>query len=694
MFARRPLSLFIAATLAPSFVLANTDTSTATDKESMVIIGQHATYKVDTNTTSMRMEATQLETPGQVQVIDQILIDEQRASTLGEVLENDASVSAGGDSRNRERFSLRGFDLDSSSGYLRDGKQHWSHYRQPIELLERVEVLKGPAGLLYGKSAPGGLVNMVSKKPTHDTQVQLSQDVGANNEFRSVLDVSGALNETESLRARTVLAKHSYDSWRRYTDGSTPSTERFVGGLFVDYDLNDKVMLSTHYDRTNDNGSVDSGAYIQDGKPVLGKKHIWDAQWSNIENEVENIGFDVKADLTDNWQMNVAYNHQDFLRRDVESFSDPSSYDSNTGQFSYRGYDRWDHWRFDTAYLDVTGNVTALGMDHQLLVGANWLKYYYARQMQQIRGLTGTVGQPLAKPGDLDYRNGKKSDPSKTDSYGVYMQDLLTINPQWQVLAGVRFDREETDVDSYSNVLPKGALIFHPQNNSSVYFTYSESFEPKNPIDNPRDLNNGMELDPVIGTLFELGTKWELLDNRLYLSGALFDISQQNILISQDAGKGQVETTQAGEQHHRGLELSATGYMTQAFSLNASMMALDAEIKDKFDASINGNRPIDVPELAGSLWARYAFDQGTDLNLGAIYQGNRYGDAKNTYKKDAYTRFDAGVAHTIKYDENLDLIMRVNLENLLDTDYLKGGSEKGTVLGEGRNVNASVMLRY
>ncbi|MCE0558279.1 TonB-dependent siderophore receptor [Motilimonas sp. E26] len=691
MFAKSPLSLIIAAILTPSFVLAQT---TSNDDDAMVVVGQHSSYKVDTNSTSMRMETTQLETPGQVNVIDEQIIDEQRASTLGDVLENDASISAGGDSRNRERFSLRGFELSSSSSFLRDGKQHWSHYRQPIELLERIEVLKGPSGLLYGKSAPGGLVNMVSKKPTHDTLVNFSQDVGANNAFRSVLDVSGSLNQAQTLRGRTVLAKQSYDNWRRYTDGSTPSTERFVGGLFLDYDLNDKVLLSMHYDRTNDHGSVDSGAYIQDGKAVLGNKHIWDAQWSKIENDVENIGFDINAALSENWNLSVAYNHQDFERRDVESFSDAKSYDPATGQFKYRGYDRWDNWRFDTAYVDLTGQVTAMGMDHQLLVGANWLKYYYVRQIQQIKGLTGTVGQPLAKPDGLNYQNGKKSDATKTDSYGIYLQDLATINQYWQVLAGVRFDREETKTDSFSNILPKAAVILHPNVNSSIYFTYSESFEPKNPIDNPRDVNNGMELDPIKGKLLELGTKWELLDNRLYLSGALFDISQENILISQDAPNGQIETTQAGEQVHRGIEFAATGYISNALSLNASMMALDAEIKDKFDASINGNRPTDVPELSGSLWARYSFEQGTDVNLGAIYQGARYGDEQNTYKKDAYTRFDLGVSHTLNYDENLDVIMRVNVENLLDTDYLKGGGQSGTAVGEGRNLNASVMIRY
>ena len=166
MFSKSQLALVIGAVLSTPLAYAETDAST-TD-EHMVVTGRDYGYKADTNSTSMRMETTQLETPGQVTVIDEQLIDEQRASTLGEVLKNDASIGAGATTRNREQFTLRGFGLSSSTGFLRDGKQHWSHYRQPIELLDRVEVLKGPSGLLYGQSAPGGLVNMVAKKPTYE----------------------------------------------------------------------------------------------------------------------------------------------------------------------------------------------------------------------------------------------------------------------------------------------------------------------------------------------------------------------------------------------------------------------------------------------------------------------------------------------------------------------------------------------
>ncbi|GIC78204.1 TonB-dependent siderophore receptor [Moritella sp. F3] len=696
MFCKTRLAVVIATVLAAPGAYS---TETVETDEHMEVVGRDYGFKVDTNSTAMRVEATQLETPGQVTVIDEQLIDEQRASTLGNVLKNDSSISAGGVSRNRESFKLRGFDLESSSGFLRDGKQHWSHYRQPIELLERVEVLKGPAGLLYGKSAPGGLVNMVAKKPTYETQVNISQDLGSNNDSRTTVDVSGSLNDAQTLRARAVVSKQSYDSWRTYADGSTPSTERFVGGLFVDYDLNDKVTLSVHYDKTNDNGSVDSGAYIDldTGKPVGGDELIWDAQWSTIENDVENAGFDIAAQLSDNWDLKIGYNNQDFRRNDVESGTTAGSYIANgNGTVTYKGFDRRDHWVFNTAFIDFVGEFDALGMQHQTLVGANWLGYYYSKVSYSGNSTTGTIGEPLEK--DINYSKASTS-LTERDSYGLYVQDMVTVNDQWQVLAGLRFDREVNDKDTYNNLLPKLGLIYHPKSNGSIYATYSESFEPKDAINDTDDINHGMELDPVKGRLYELGSKWELMDNQLFVSGAIFDITQENIVISQNTGNNpgnlnETETTQAGKQVHRGAEFSAMGYVTEAVSLSGSMTYLDATIHDEFDPAIDGNRPADVPEFSASVWSRYSFANNTDVNLGAIYVGERFGDEKNEYKKDAYTRFDTGIAHTINYDKDMDLVLRFNIENLFDTDYLAGGSQSKTIIGEGRNYMASIQLRY
>ncbi|HCE4713184.1 TPA: TonB-dependent siderophore enterobactin receptor PeuA [Vibrio parahaemolyticus] len=697
MFTKSHLALVIGAVLAAPAV-ANVQTD-----EHLVVEGREFGYKADTNSTAMRMEMTQLETPGQVAVIDETVIDEQRASTLGEVLRNDASVSAGGTSRNRERFSLRGFELSSSDGFLRDGRQHWSHYRQPIELLERVEVLKGPSGLLYGKSEPGGLVNMVSKKPTTQTQVSLSQDIGSNEHSRTVLDVSGSLNDAETLRARAIFAKENYSSWRTYGDGTKPQTDRVVGGLVVEYDITENIMVSVHYDRTKDEGSVDSGAYIVDGKPVRGDKYIWDAQWSKIDNDVENYGIDINAQVTDNVNVKAGYNRQDFKRFDVESYPKFDNYDKD-GVIRHKGNERTDNWVFDTAYLDVTTNFSLLGTENTFLVGANYLDYKYDRFMAVHAGEDVAAGTTVTRPGTV---RSKKYLRREHDTWGIYAQNMMTINDYWQVLAGARYDEKREDSLTENQVSPKLGVIFHPTSNGSIYVQYSESFMPQGEVSNGSRIyiNDGEKLDAERGISYEIGTKWELFDQRLFVSGAVFDITLENISLDVESGKDASnqllhKKTQGGEQVHKGAELMAQGFVTPELSLTASAMYLDAELKkaERFE----GNRPADVPEFSASLWSSYKVQDNTNLNLGLIYEGDRYGDAKNTFKKDGYARIDMGVSYKHKYDENLDIIARFNVENLFDTDYLAGGGStngnqegaSGVVVGEGRNYMATIQFKY
>lgn len=693
MFTKSQLALVIGAVLAAPAVA-----EVQTTDEHLVVEGREFGYKADTNSTAMRMEMTQLETPGQVAVIDEAVIDEQRASTLGEVLQNDASVSAGGTSRNRERFSLRGFELSSSDGFLRDGRQHWSHYRQPIELLERVEVLKGPSGLLYGKSEPGGLVNMVSKKPTTETQASLSQDIGSNDHSRTVLDVSGALNEEETLRARAILAKESYGSWREYGDGTEPQTDRVVGGLVVEYDITEDIMVSAHYDRTKDEGSVDSGAYIVDGKPVLGDKYIWDAQWSKIDNDVENYGIDINAQVTDSINVKAGYNRQDFKRFDVESYPSFSKY-AQDNKIIHSGNERTDNWVFDTAYLDVTTDFSLLGSENTFLIGANYLDYKYDRFQEYYSTVEIEPGQTVPRP---DYSGKVKESTSEYDTWGIYAQNMMTINDYWQVLAGVRYDEKRSKTLTENQVSPKLGVIFHPASNGSVYVQYSESFMPKGVVSDSGFTNDGEELKAERGISYEVGTKWELFDERLFLTGALFDITKENIRldINDPNNPNKQIATQGGEQVHRGAEILAQGFVTEELSLTASAMYLDAEITESAD--YKGNRPADVPEFSASVWSSYKVQNNTDVNLGLIYEGERYGDAANTFKKDGYARIDMGVSYTHKYDENLDIVTRFNVENLFDTDYLAGGgrTKKNQVgmsevaVGEGRNYMATIQFKY
>ena len=196
-----PLCIAIIVGLTPLSSNANEGSGNNTAVEVIEVKGSYFNdYNVDEANGAMRGDISLLETSQSVTVIPNSVITEQLATTLGEVLTNDASLTAGSKQRNREVFNLRGFTLSSSNGYLRDGHQHWSHYQQPIEILENIEVIKGPSSILYGQSGPGGLVNMVTKKPTAKTLFTIGADIDQEGSSRLTLDAGGSLTDDESLR--------------------------------------------------------------------------------------------------------------------------------------------------------------------------------------------------------------------------------------------------------------------------------------------------------------------------------------------------------------------------------------------------------------------------------------------------------------------------------------------------------------
>lgn len=198
------LSLAVVAALQSPLALA--DDASHGDMERIEVRGRSFNeYKVGAANGAMRGDMSLLETPQSVNVIPDFVTDEQLATNLAEVLVNDSSITAGTQRWNRQVFSLRGFELDSGSGYLANGHQLFAHYVLPIEILSQVEVLKGPSSMLYGQSGPGGLVNMVTKKPTFDRLFELGFDTDEEGSTRFQLDAGGAL--TDSLRYRAVAVK-------------------------------------------------------------------------------------------------------------------------------------------------------------------------------------------------------------------------------------------------------------------------------------------------------------------------------------------------------------------------------------------------------------------------------------------------------------------------------------------------------
>jgi len=633
-------------------------------------------YKVDNASGAMRTSTSLLDTAQSVTVITDTIVNEQLATTLGEVLSNDASLTPGSKQRNREVFNLRGFELSSSTGYLRDGHQHWSHYQQPIEILEQVEVIKGPSSILYGQSGPGGLVNMVTKKPTAQTLFNASADVDQHGSTRFMLDAGGALTEAEDLRARGVLVKQDVEYWREYQNGDNRERDRFLGALVVDYDISDNALVRVHYDRTDDEAGLDTGVWIDNDANIIGNdKTIRDMSWAFTDITVENMGIDFMVFLTDNWHVNLGYNEQTFERQRFESAPRKPSDFIEGDSYQSRPYDRFDDWQFKTAFIDFIGEFETVGVHHQLLVGVNSLDYYYGQLRTSADTINFSAGQNEPNRPNISYKSDDTVSSSAYDYYGIYIQDLISFSPKWQLSLGGRYDKQNKENSNNESFVPKVGVLYHPNASATVYASYSEGFEPQNEtLENENDVNNGMKLDAITSEQREVGVKWQLFDDRLMLSGALFDISKTGTLVSENLinpiGDITSITTQAGEQRHKGFELSAQGAATDRLFVMASTMYLDANYER--DEELEGKRPTDAPKWSASLWTRYELNDAIAFNAGAFYEGERFADNANTVTKQGYTRVDVGATYALKVS-NTDINLRLNIENLFDKNYLAGG---------------------
>ncbi len=654
-------------------------------------------YKVDNASGAMRTSTSLLDTAQSVTVITDTIVNEQLATTLGEVLTNDASLTAGSKQRNREVFNLRGFQLSSSTGYLRDGHQHWSHYQQPIEILEQVEVIKGPSSILYGQSGPGGLVNMVTKKPTAQTLFSASADVDQHGSTRFMLDAGGALTEAEDIRARGVLVKQDVEYWREYQNGDNRERDRFLGALVVDYDISDNALVRVHYDRTDDEAGLDTGAWIDNDANIIGDdKTIRDMSWAFTDITVENMGIDFKVFLADNWQVNLGYNEQTFERQRFESAPRKPSDFIEGDSYQSRPYDRFDDWQFKTAFIDFIGEFETLGVHHQLLVGVNSLDYYYGQLRTSADTINFSADQNEPNRPNISYKSDDTISSSAYDYYGVYIQDLISFSPEWQLSLGGRYDKQSKENSNNESFVPKVGVLYHPNASATVYASYSEGFEPQNEtLVNDKDVNNGMKLDAITSEQKEIGVKWQLFDDRLMLSGALFDISKTGTLVSEDLinpiGDITSITTQAGEQRHKGFELAAQGAATDRLFVMASTMYLDANYER--DEKLEGKRPTDAPKWSASLWTRYELNDAVAFNAGAFYEGERFADNANTVTKEGYTRVDIGATYKLNLNNN-DVNLRLNIENLFDKNYLAGGGLNNVTVGEGTSVRLAAQFSF
>jgi iron complex outermembrane recepter protein len=641
----------------------------------VTVTGSAATdigYKADTATTATKTDTPIFDLPVSIQVVPREVLDDRQVILLQDALETVSGVvpfAGGGSAFDNPR--IRGFE--AFRNVYRDGfrGRFFGNYIQSTAHLERVEVLKGPASVLYGRMEPGGLVNQVSKQPLATLYYSLRQQFGSFDLYRTTLDAAGPLTEDQSLLYRVNFEYLDSGSFRDFVGAETV----FVAPVLT-WNLSDRTHITLnlqyqHSDRPQDRGLVAIGDPPRIA-PIPFSRYLGEP-FNNDDIDDLQAFFLFTHDFNPDWTANLRFSTQQFDAHYLAvAGTDTLLADNRSVERTF--FEEIDDIQNYNAVLDITGRFRTRGVKHTVLLGAD----YYLDEFDFPFVFTSFDPIDIFTPVYGTPRLSVPLTPStqSTEYYGVYFQDQIDILDNLHLLGGGRYDWATTESQSGTSPTdriedeafsPRVGLVYQPLPWLSLYGSYIESLGGANSARS----RTGEAFEPETGQQYEAGLKTEWLDGRLSATLAFYHLTKQNILTPDPVDPNNF-SVQTGEARSQGIEFDLSGEITPGWSIITSYAYTDTEITQDNSGS-EGFRLHDVPEHSGSLWTRYRFLQGSlqGLSLGAgVFAASERTDFDNSFEVPGYARVDALAAYTWKLGPTR-LTAQLNIKNLLDKEYFK-----------------------
>ena len=637
--------------------------------------------------------ATRTNTPAKLvpQSIDSVKASELTAfgqPTLSEALTGIPGVNASGDTR-FDGVTIRGFS--ASNDFYLDGFRDDMQYTRDLGNIERVEVLKGPAAVLYGRGSTGGIVNRVSKVPQKGQASSVSAQVGSFDSRRFAADLNGEAGER--VQVRLNLAQEDKESFR-----DDVTSKRTLLAPSVNWEITDTLNWLVQYERNEHDRTPDRGIPGVDGRPadVPIESVYSDTRRDFIDDVAQSTRSRFTWDINDQWQ----------LRQQLGYTTLDSQFD-NTYVTSVKG-DKVTRarWQQDLKASSLTSNTEAEGqlqtgpIAHRLLVGLE--QDWQDRTPKLYQNASPIPAGNLYDPGSLPTYDGAMKLSSdahhRVRGVGLYVQDQLSLG-DWHLLAGLRrddftvtsrrndLDKEETL--SVTSLSPRLGLVWNPIEEHAFYTSYSKTFTPVGGEligITPGDKNNN--LDPQHTRLYEGGVKSDWLNGRLATTLSLYRLEMYNKRSKDPLDPTQVILT--GLQRTDGIELSARAQLTDEIYLRGGVAIQDAE-QVKADADLQGKRPMNVSRQNGQLFAGYqSGKQGWFGETGVTAVGDRFADNANTTTLPGYARFDARAGYRWPQWE-----AQLSVENLTDHDYFVSATSAAQIMpGTPRQLHLTAAYRF
>ena len=645
------------------------------EETEIVVTGEREQYFVPNASSATRTDTPILDTPQSIQVIPQQILEDQQIIRVDDALRNVSGVvgrlNAFGASTN---LTIRGFTTDNftAGAILRDGfRQNDNLGTQETANVERIEVIKGPSSVLYGQNDPGGIINLVTKRPLSDPFYELKFQAGSFGLIRPSIDITGPLTEDRSLRYRLNVAYQHEDGFRDFTT----DTERFFIAPVLSWDISERTNFTIVMEYNDEENPFDLGIpAFGDGIADVPRDRIVGEPDDFLNNRSLTLGYDLKHQFNNSWVLNHGFRYvtQDYSVLTVLPFE----FDETTGDLTRFFADREYHSDDYTIQTNVVGKFKTGFVQHTLLVGADLNFNRFDERFTRVDFETpavlnifnpvyGTVPRP-------DFNSLVPSAPFDTeyDRIGVFLQDQISLGDSFILVGSLRYDNidfriaeayDPNGTKSDQAWSPRIGLIYKPVQTVSLYANYSQSFKPNS----GRDVN-GNPLEPEKARGFEVGAKAEFLNGELFVTLAYFDITKQNVATS-DPNNLFFSIT-AGEQRSQGIELDIAGEILPGWNIIANYAYTDARITEDNIIPV-GNRLFNAPYHSAGLWTTYEIQQGNlqglGFGLGINYVGNRFGDLDNTFEVGDY--FLTNIA--LFYKRN-NWRLGLNINNLFDVRYI------------------------
>ena len=687
--------------LALGLLLAPTAQAADTELPAMTVTGEDTSGYQAHSASVGGFEATPLlDTPASISVVTEALIKDRQARLLSEVLQNDASV---GESYAPvgyyENFVVRGFSLNSASSYKINGRTITGEQNVGLENKQQVELLKGLSGLQSGVSEPGGLVNYVTKRPANVRSVTVSTDNRGSGYLAT--DVGGFFGNEQQFGLRANVAHEELHSYVEHTNG-----QRDFASLAFDWNISPDALLQLDAEYQTREQRSAPGYQLLGGTRLphhaSPKKLLAHQSGSNpVTTDALNLNGTFEYRFSDTWKGTISASRSRVVIDDYSSFawgcygSASCASAAVPNYFSPEGdYDIYDFRspddtrRNDEVQAAFTGAFDTVGLSHELSVGASAFRRVVDKR-DTINVMIGSANID-SEPADFVRYDGPLNDSyRRLDSrqYGLFFNDRISFNEQWQTVLGgreVRLDEETFDSQGETTrhtqryvFLPQAALIYKPLHNLALYTRYSKGLSLGGEA--AWFTTNAFEiLAPTVSRQIEAGIKYDW--QRISLAAALFQI-RQAYQYSRPNDDGTFTFTQQGEQKNTGLELSANGWASQRLQIAASVAAIRARVSDSGTPAYEGHQAINVPTLRASLQGDYALPgiEGLALLGGVQYSASKYANRQGGVETGAYAIFNVGSRYSTRID-GYDTVFRLTVDNLFDKRYWR---DAGEYLGDG-----------